>query len=74
MKMKVRIIGFAKKILGFEEKEFNFEGTKRLSELIDFSDKPINLIAVIVNERAATIDYEVSNTDSVIITQIVAGG
>ena len=72
--MKIRTIGFAEKYLGFKEKEILFEGTKRLSELIDFKDIPINLLAIIINEKAATIDHEVKNTDKVIITQIVAGG
>lgn len=72
--MKVRVIGFAQKLLGFKEKEFVFEGKKRLSEVIDFTDIPVNLIAIIINERAANKDYEVVNSDRVIITQIVAGG
>ena len=61
-------------MFGFKEKEINFEGTKLLSEVIDFTEIPLNLIAIIVNEKAATKDYEVKNTDRVIITQIVAGG
>ncbi|NHJ39494.1 MAG: hypothetical protein FK731_05625 [Asgard group archaeon] len=72
--MKVRVIGFAQKLLGFKEKEIVFEGKKRLSEVIDFTDIPVNLIAIIINERAANKDYEVVNSDRVIITQIVAGG
>ncbi|NHJ48741.1 MAG: MoaD/ThiS family protein [Asgard group archaeon] len=72
--MKIRVIGFAQKMLGFKEKEIDFEGSKKLSELIDFTEVPINLIAVIINERAAKIDQEVKNSDKVIITQIVAGG
>jgi len=72
--MKVRTIGFAEKMFGFKHKEFTFEGTKILSEIIDFSEIPLNLIAIIVNEKAATKDHEVKNSDSVIITQIVAGG
>ena len=72
--MKVRTIGFAKKLMGFEEKEITFEGKKKLSELIDFTDVPLNLIAIIVNEKAAVKDQEVQNGDKVIITQIVAGG
>ncbi|TET31039.1 MAG: hypothetical protein E3J70_03100 [Candidatus Heimdallarchaeota archaeon] len=72
--MKIRIIGFVKKYFGFEEKEVHFEGKKRLDEILDFTDVPVNLMAVIVNEKAAKIDQEVENTDKVIITQIVAGG
>lgn len=72
--MKIRVIGFAQKLLGFKEKEVNFDGKKRLSEVIDFTDVPTNLIAIIINERAATKDHEVINSDNVIITQIVAGG
>jgi sulfur carrier protein ThiS len=72
--MKIRVIGFAVKLLGFKEKEVTFEGKKKLSDVIDFTDVPINLIAIIVNERAATKDHEVVNSDKVIITQIVAGG
>jgi sulfur carrier protein ThiS len=72
--MKIRVIGFAQKFLGFKEKEIEFEGSKKLSELIDFTEVPINLIAIIVNERAANKDIIVSNDDKVIITQIVAGG
>lgn len=72
--MKVRTIGFAQKLIGFKEKEFSFEGKKPLSELIDFTDVPLNLIAIIVNEKAATKDIEVQESDKVIITQIVAGG
>jgi len=72
--MKVRAIGFAEKLLGFKEKEFVIEGEKKLSEIIDFSEVPLNLIAIIVNERAATKDKLVTNNDEVIITQIVAGG
>lgn len=72
--MKIRIIGFVKKYFGFEEKEVNFEGKKRLDEILDFTDVPVNLMAVIINEKAAKIDQEVENTDNVIITQIVAGG
>ena len=72
--MKIRVIGFAQKLLGFKEKEVNVEGSKKLSEIIDFTDVPINLIAIIINERAAKIDQEVKNTDKIIITQIVAGG
>ena len=72
--MKVRTIGFAKKLMGFEEKEIAFEGKKKLSELIDFTDVPLNLIAIIINEKAAVKDQEVQNNDMVIITQIVAGG
>ena len=72
--MKVRTIGFAEKMFGFKQKEIVFEGTKLLSEVIDFSEIPLNLIAIIVNEKAATKDHEVKNSDSVIITQIVAGG
>ncbi|MHA1126958.1 MAG: MoaD/ThiS family protein [Candidatus Heimdallarchaeota archaeon] len=72
--MKIRTIGFAEKLLGFKEKEISFEGRKRLSDLVDFEDVPMNLLAIIVNEKAATKDHEVENTDKVIITQIVAGG
>ncbi|NHK31379.1 MAG: hypothetical protein FK730_08515 [Asgard group archaeon] len=72
--MKIRVIGFAVKMLGFKEKEVIFEGTKKLSEVIDFTNVPVNLIAIIVNERAASKDHEVVNNDKVIITQIVAGG
>ncbi len=72
--MKIRTIGFAKRMFGFEEKEINFEGKKRLNELLDFTDIPVNLIAIIVNEQAASYDHEVENNDKVIITQIVAGG
>ncbi|MCF2142129.1 MAG: MoaD/ThiS family protein [Candidatus Heimdallarchaeota archaeon] len=72
--MKVRAIGFAEKLLGFKEKEFQFEGEKKLSEIIDFSNVPTNLIAIIVNERAASKDQLVTKDDEVIITQIVAGG
>lgn len=72
--MKIRIIGFVKKYFGFEEKEIIFEGKKRLDEILDFTGVPVNLMAVIVNEKAAKIDHEVVNTDKVIITQIVAGG
>ncbi|HUT80923.1 MAG TPA: MoaD/ThiS family protein [Candidatus Bathyarchaeia archaeon] len=72
--MIIRTIGFAEKMLGFKEKEIHFEGTKRLSEIIDFSNIPIDLLAIIVNERAATKDSEVKTSDKIIITQIVAGG
>lgn len=72
--MKIKVIGFAKRFLGFEQKEINFKGKKRLDELIDFTDVPENLIAILVNERAAKKDVEVTNSDKVIITQIVAGG
>ncbi|MBD3191503.1 MAG: hypothetical protein GF308_12715 [Candidatus Heimdallarchaeota archaeon] len=72
--MKIKVIGFAKRLLGFEQKEITFQGKKRLDELIDFSDVPENLIAILVNERAATKEVEVTNSDKVIITQIVAGG
>ncbi|MFW9922054.1 MAG: MoaD/ThiS family protein [Candidatus Thorarchaeota archaeon] len=72
--MKVRTIGFAEKLIGFKEKVFTFEGKKKLSELIDFSEVPMNLIAIIVNEKASNKDREVQNSDNVIITQIVAGG
>ena len=51
--MKIRIIGFVKKYFGFEEKEVNFEGKKRLDEILDFTDVPVNLMAVIINEKAA---------------------
>lgn len=72
--MKIRTIGFAEKLLGFKEKEIKVEEEKKLSEIIDFSDVPLNLIAIIVNEQAATKDTIVNNSDKVIITQIVAGG
>jgi len=72
--MKIRTIGFAERMFGFREKEVHFERTKMLSEVLDFTDIPINLISIIVNERAATKDHEVKTTDKVIITQIVAGG
>lgn len=72
--LKVRTIGFAEKLLGFKEKEITFDGTKKLSDLIDFSEVPMNLIAIIVNEKASNKDKEVQNSDNVIITQIVAGG
>ena len=72
--MKIRTIGFAEKLLGFREKEVNIEGEKPLDEIIDFSDVPMNLIAIIVNEKAAKKDHLVKNSDKVIITQIVAGG
>lgn len=72
--LKVRTIGFAEKLIGFKEKVFTFEGKKKLSELIDFSEVPMNLIAIIVNEKASNKDREVQNSDNVIITQIVAGG
>ncbi len=72
--MKVRTIGFAEKMFGFKEKEIIFEGTKLLSEVLDFTEIPLNLIAIIINEKAATKDHEVKNEDKIIITQIVAGG
>lgn len=74
MQMKIRTIGFAEKLLGFKEKTITFDGKKKLSEIIDFTDVPLNLIAIIINEKAALKDYEVQNNDDVIITQIVAGG
>ncbi|HUU79359.1 MAG TPA: MoaD/ThiS family protein [candidate division Zixibacteria bacterium] len=72
--MKIRTIGFAEKLLGFKEKKITFEGKKKLSEIIDFTDIPLNLIAIIINEKAALKDHVVQNNDDVIITQIVAGG
>lgn len=72
--MKVRTIGFAEKMFGFKEKEITFEGTKLLNQVLDFTEIPLNLIAIIINEKAATKDHEVKNSDKVIITQIVAGG
>ncbi|NHJ85340.1 MAG: sulfur carrier protein ThiS [Asgard group archaeon] len=72
--MKIRTIGFAEKMFGFKEKEIQFEGSKLLSEILDFTNIPIDLLAIIVNERAATKDTIVKNNDKIIITQIVAGG
>ncbi|NHJ87569.1 MAG: sulfur carrier protein ThiS [Asgard group archaeon] len=72
--MKIRTIGFAEKLLGFREKEVSINEPKELKDVIDFTDVPVNLIAIIVNERAANINTIVKNGDNIIITQIVAGG
>jgi len=72
--MKIKAVGFAEKILGFYEKEVQLKKKKKLSEIIDFTNIPINLLAIIINEKACTIDHLVDNNDHVIITQIVAGG
>jgi sulfur carrier protein ThiS len=72
--LHVKIIGFAKKFFGFEEKEIELKGEKRLDEVLDFDEVPLNLIAIIVNDSAATKETMVTNDDKVIITQIVAGG
>ncbi|MEA2070943.1 MAG: MoaD/ThiS family protein [Asgard group archaeon] len=72
--MQIRTVGFAEKMFGFKKKQIDFEGTKKLKDVLDFSDIPLNLIAILINGRSANIDSEVKPQDKVVITQIVAGG
>jgi sulfur carrier protein ThiS len=70
----IRLVGYLKQMGGFKEKDFHIENPTTVRDLVSFPDYPDERIIVLINEKGATLDTMLDNSDQVKILPIASGG
>ena len=70
----IKLVGYLKKIGGFEYKEVDLSEPTQLRELVTFSNFPENRLVILINEKGGKMNSLIQNTDEVKILPVVGGG
>lgn len=72
--MNVKFLGWIASLAGKREMEVTVETPVQLKEILPFSLQGKDNIIVIVNQKPATEDTEVKDTDQVTVMPVISGG